>query len=391
MIRMATITLFSHEFPPIILSGVGNTARFLSEGLVNSGFKVNAVTLRFGKYNGLKATERVNGVNVHRIKLPLYERIVFSAYSGMFSWMNPGLTTDTDLIHALDSRDAPFIFKGKPMMVNVNDFVLAKTPLNPFVVPYKAYDRRRRYAYTCIARSIERIALRRADVIVPNSQFTRRSIIERYKLNPEKVSLVRKGIDTGEFDALREKKEDMILLVGGNLQMKGGEDVMRAMKMVAGKFPKARLVLIGRGDPINVSFLKRLAVKLGVGKNVEFISHLSHDELLRYYARSRLFILPSYMDSLPQVILEAMAARLPVISSPYGGIPEAVDDGKTGMLVKLGAVGELGDKMIHILENPGLAKEMGEKGREKVGREYDFRRMVKDYIRIYDRLIGVRA
>lgn len=383
---MTRITLFTHEFPPLLLSGVGNTVRFLSRELVSHGLDVTAVSIKFGKYRGLKSHAVENGVDVHRVSLPFYERLVFSAYGGMFSWLNPGISK-ADIIHALDSRDAPFIYKGSPMIVNVNDFVLANTPYNPFSFPYRAFDKTKRYFYVHTARAVERFSLRRADLVVPNSEYTMGCIRRAYKVPQKKIRLVKKGIDPSEFPEPGKRKGNRVLLVGGNLQMKGGEDVIKAMSEVVKKHPKTELTMVGKGDPINNRVLERMVRKYGLEKNIKFIRHIPHDELVRSYPSYDIFLLPSYMDSLPQVMLEAMASKMPVIGSTFGGIPEAVDDGRTGFLVEAGDIGGIADRLIRLLDDPKLRKEMGEKGYEKVCREFSFRRMVKDYIRLYDKLI----
>lgn len=384
---MTTITLFTHEFPPIIIGGVGNTARILTNELVNRGFKVRVVTLKFGEYSKWDRTETSRNLKIWRLQLPSHERLIFSLYTGFFSYRNKKIMEDSDLIHSLDPRDTPFIRKNKPLIVNANDYIAASTPLNPFKFPWPAHDIKRRYLYYNFTKPFKYIGFRRADMVIPNSRYTADVISNFYKIPERKIRVVHKGIDISEFGP-EAKGEDIILFVGGNLQGKGVEELLYASRIILKKHKNMKVVIIGNINNVKYTeYLQGLANKLGIKKSVKFLYNLDHSEVVGYYLKSRIFALPSYREGLCQAVIEAMAAKLPVVATKVGGIPEVVEEGKTGFLVKLYSVKELASRIEFLLENPEIAKRMGIRGYKKACKEFSSDRMVKGYIKIYDSLI----
>ena len=98
-------------------------------------------------------------------------------------------------------------------------------------------------------------------------------------------------------------------------------------------------------------------------------------------------VLPSLKESIPAVIVEAMAMKRPVVASNVGGVPEAVVDGETGFLVPPKDPQAIAEKVIFLLKNPQIAKEMGEKGYQKVKENFTQERLARNYEKLYEELI----
>src|SRR5690606_15420270 len=96
--------------------------------------------------------------------------------------------------------------------------------------------------------------------------------------------------------------------------------------------------------------------------------------------------LPSYNEALPMSILEAMAFGLPVVTTPVGGIPEAITDGREGLLVRPGDVPTLADKLCALLDDPALARTMGREGRKKAKEKYSVQRVIPAIESLYLKL-----
>ena len=118
-------------------------------------------------------------------------------------------------------------------------------------------------------------------------------------------------------------------------------------------------------------------------ENFEFLGPVKHEKISEFYKSSRAVVLPSiWFEGFPMILLEAMLQGKPVIASRIGGIPEIVDDGKTGLLFEPGNHEDLARKIKKLWDNPELCRKMGQAGREKVLKEYSPEKY-------YSRLMGV--
>jgi glycosyltransferase involved in cell wall biosynthesis len=137
--------------------------------------------------------------------------------------------------------------------------------------------------------------------------------------------------------------------------------------MVAGQLlaarPYLRVLLGGDGE---LELVRARALELGIADHVELLGWVRGEDKERLLAAAVLYVLPSYNEGLPVSVLEAMAAGLPIVSTPVGGIPEAVTDGVEGYLVEPGNVQALADRMDRLLGDQDLAMRMGESARRKV-------------------------
>lgn len=201
---MKTITLFSREFPPVLLGGIGNTARFLAEELSNSSYKVNVVTPKFGEYSNLPSFEKRGNMNIYRLRLK--RRLLFWSKTAPFSYFNKKILKNTDLIHILNARDAPFIYKKSPVIANINDYYPLTVPLNPFKYPYREKGKLIKYLNYNLFKFLDYTSLKRADFIVYNNRFAKNLIEKKFKLKNKKSKVVYKGIDVNEFKGGYKKR-----------------------------------------------------------------------------------------------------------------------------------------------------------------------------------------
>jgi glycosyltransferase involved in cell wall biosynthesis len=113
-----------------------------------------------------------------------------------------------------------------------------------------------------------------------------------------------------------------------------------------------------------------------------FMSQLSYPELAACYSECEIFALPSGGEGFGLVYLEAMARGKPVIGGAHGGVPEVIEDGKTGFLVQHGDVPQLATSIETLLADPALGREMGARGRERVARDFRFNTFAKSLKKI---------
>jgi glycosyltransferase involved in cell wall biosynthesis len=232
---------------------------------------------------------------------------------------------------------------------------------------------------TAITLLAQRGAYGCAHVIVANAQ----AAAERLRLERvarHKVAIVPNGLDVGRFAARRLQPPLRRVVMVANLRPEKGHDVLiDAASRVLASFPDARFDLIGSGT--EYQRLVALAAARGVSHAVSFLGH--SEAVPEQLAAADVFVLPSRSESLPNALLEAMAAGLPVVASAVGGILEVIDEGTTGLLVPAGDPRALADAVSRLMSDGALATRLGAAARADVESRYSFDRMVASFENIY--------
>jgi glycosyltransferase involved in cell wall biosynthesis len=176
-----------------------------------------------------------------------------------------------------------------------------------------------------------------------------------------------------------------LLFLGRMGERKGTFDLLKAVAQARAQGADVQLALGGDGDRAGV---KALAATLGITPQVELLGWVRGEDKQRQLAQASVFVLPSYHEGLPMGILEAMAAGLPVLSTPVGGIPEAVSEGVEGHLVAPGDVAALAARLVQLAADPALAARMGQAAREKVARCFAADVIVPQVEALYDEVLA---
>ena len=158
-----------------------------------------------------------------------------------------------------------------------------------------------------------------------------------------------------------------IVFVGRLDPVKGVPLLLEAFAAVKAAHPKARLTVAGDGGAR--ARLEARAQALGL--DVAFPGYLDEDQVAALLGQADMLVLPSFAEGLPVVLMEALAARIPVIATQIAGVPELVVDGVSGLIVPPGDVAGLARAMGRLLSDPGLRARMGAAGRAKVEAEHD--------------------
>jgi len=179
------------------------------------------------------------------------------------------------------------------------------------------------------------------------------------------IKMIPNAIDASDFKSIDTKKENFqpnILAVGRLSKQKGTYDILDIIPLVVKEIPEAKFYFAGDGD---VEKVKELCARKGIEKNVILLGWLDRNKLLDALKNASIFLLPSYQECFPISILEAMAAGLPVISTNVGGIPEIIKNSVNGFLIEPGQTQELYKKVMQLLNNGKLCKNMGKNNIEK--------------------------
>ena len=175
-------------------------------------------------------------------------------------------------------------------------------------------------------------------------------------------------------------KDEIVFGTVGRLHKQKAQDILlRAFRMVADQRPNVRLWIVGDGELR--SGLERLAQELGIVGKVNFLGERT--DIPELLSAMDIFVLSSLWEGQPIVLLEAMASSKPVVTTNVDGIPEIVEDGKSGLLVEAGAAESLSLAMERLLVDSQLRKEFAVKGRDRMSAKFTARHMAERVAQLY--------
>jgi glycosyltransferase involved in cell wall biosynthesis len=227
------------------------------------------------------------------------------------------------------------------------------------------------------SRQHERWLWRLARHIVCNSAALKKVLIQRCNVPEWRLSVIPNGVDTDYFQPAPETAlyPAVVLSVARMVPDKDLDNLIRAFAEVAPEFPQAQLWLVGEG-PLQDN-LQRLAGEILPAGVCRFIPPQA--DLRPLLHKSGLLALSSRTEALPNVVLEAMAAGLPVVATAVGGVPEMVRPGSTGWLAPPENPASLAAALRRLLANPEQCRKFGRAGRRRVVRDFSMEAMVSRY------------
>lgn len=250
----------------------------------------------------------------------------------------------------------------------------------------------------------ERALWSAADRLAAVSTSVKSDLMGRYGMAGEKIRLVYNGVDAELFRPVREPEfpekravegKKVVLYVGHFGLRKGLPFLIRAMKLVERAVPDSMLVCVGgvpswlpKGD--YWSYLNGLVEENGLRGKVILLDRVPNERLPSYYSMSSVFVLPSYYEAFPKVLIEAMACEKPAISSRMGGTQDSIEDGVNGYLVNYADPPALADAIIPLLQDERLARRMGAAGRQRVLRDFTWGAVASRFDSIYGEVVRNR-
>lgn len=229
--------------------------------------------------------------------------------------------------------------------------------------------------------AIVREVSKAADWLLANSRTTAAAFVGA------PVHVVPNIVDVDVFDIEPPRNSGALRIgmISSNVPKKGVGDFIELADRLSGDLPEARLRLIGPENAL-VGDLKARQRDGGIPANVEFVDYL--DEPQRAVAAVDVVVnLSNFQESFGRVVLEAMAARRPVVAYRWGALPELVVDGATGFLVPYRDVGAVAERVLEICRSPALLKALGEAGRERAVQEYGRQRLTTSLGEAYAKIL----
>jgi len=275
----------------------------------------------------------------------------------------------------------------------------------------KLRSKKRRFIYAYRGKTMEdtvRIPRRRitaqrffsnyCDAILTNSKVSRNEYAREIGINPEKISVVYNGVDVDRFiseidssDINETRKafgiRDDDIVVGSVARFDPVKNLDGLVRTFSGlnedAHERCKLLLIGDGPELEK--VQSLSRNLGLDEKVIFTG--MRQDIPECLSVMNIYVQPSHFENVPNSILEAMAAGLPVIATDVGGIREVVVHKETGFLVEPDNERELVQSIDFLIRHPGKRREMGERGRKRVMSFFSIEKMVSEYEELYEQIM----
>jgi glycosyltransferase involved in cell wall biosynthesis len=255
--------------------------------------------------------------------------------------------------------------------------------------------------------------LRKVDLTIGCSEYITEKIRRRFPQFADRCQTVFNGVDVSDFseNGHRTTKEDgtqRLLSVGRVSPEKGVHVLLDAFQILAERYPLAQLDIVGSKEQLPLDFLlslsdddtvtdlasfcdrgsrlsyfshlQRRLDALGIASHVTFSGFVPHVVKINHYRGADVYVQPSFSDAFPLPVLEAMASGLPVVATRVGGIPEAVVNGKTGLLVEPGDAPALAEAILRLVSDKDLRKAMGKAGRQRVLDLFSWEQIAKNLL-----------
>lgn len=245
--------------------------------------------------------------------------------------------------------------------------------------------------------AVDRALMRATDTVIALSESHAAYLADSEGIARSKITIIENGIDVGRFadpdrsavDACRSDLGipdgcNVVIMVAALRPEKAHEAFLEAARSLSNSIENIRFLIVGGGP--REEDLRKLAARLSIQDRVLFLGRRSDIPVLLHLAD--VLVLPSHsvVETLPLVVLEAMAAGLPVVASSVGSVPEVVRDGETGILIPPADSQALATAVTRLLNHRSLARELAANAKRLVATRYTDVRMVDGYVELFERL-----
>lgn len=249
-----------------------------------------------------------------------------------------------------------------------------------------------------LKKTLKKRFLKKTSNTIAISHSTAKQLLQWYPEIQNRLRIIHNGIDLEYFGkALRQfpdharkqlqkelfmaQNDDFIIITIAALHpRKGLKYLIAAMRKIVDKKPKTKLVIAGEGP--QKKYLQKLAIKLSLADKIVFLDH--QNNIAKILKSSDLFVLPSIKEAFGLVLLEAMAAKIPIVTTTAGGIPEIIKNNADGLLVPPMESNALAEKILLLIKNTALRKKLAFNGHNKV-KQFDVKKMVEKTEKVYSK------
>jgi len=410
------IALFTWEYPPKIMGGLGTYTYEMTRQMVKLEQNVSVFTMNDGT---LKTRELMNGVEVHRPKLIDISGMLPEAVTDEIKRSGPGIKSFSDVMLYNILASTKIVSDLIPLekkhfdVLSVHDWlssmagIVVKRSTNiPMVFHLHSTEKGRSLGNgSRIINELEHKAATEADKIITVSHAMKSELIS-YGFNSEKIEVVWNGVDPNKYSLEKVPQsminkirasygivpdDKMILYLGRLTGVKGVDRLVMSMQNVVQNFPKTKLVIVGKGEL--EGDLSRLSSSLGLSNNIVFnLNMIPEQERIAHYAACDLAVFPSFYEPFGIVALEAMAMEKPIVVGARGvsGLREIVvasGPEMTGYHINPYDPQDIAWGVKSMLADEDHMKAMGKKGRKRVLAEFTWEKIAREAFKVYENVV----
>jgi glycosyltransferase involved in cell wall biosynthesis len=397
---MVKVCFISPEYLPLS-GGTGAYVYYLSNELIKLGNSAYIVT-GYGESRDVKINEQLQVFFLKTPKAPVVKSFLFAAStSRKLSKLRGSFSVDITHVNLplVPSFAVPSGF-GRTLISTVHSTWKGEAEAIKGE-PYSRLNSNEKFmvSFNWFLRIFEEKMLERSNKLIAVSDFTRRELLQYYKVKEDKIRVIRNGVDTHKFQPASDKRkakealgfnpDDIAVLSVGRLYArKGLFTLIESMPAVVRRFPRAKFIISGKGQSDEMKKLVSHATRLGMKDNIIFTGYFPDSKLPKLYQAADVFAFSTFYENLPFAVLEALSTGLPVVTTNVGGIPEMIESGRNGFLVQPFNAKELADRVLYYLEHPTEASEMALLARKTILERFDWRLIVKKVLKVYDEALA---
>jgi glycosyltransferase involved in cell wall biosynthesis len=377
--HIAMVTVFPAENDHID-GGVAGVAKYLADELVKRPeVRLSIIVPKSGTCQ--TSFEQWKNFNVYRV-----------CKKGLFSFL-PGTLYD---IFAGKRQIKSLLRQVNPDIVHFqNDAFLAANCPHPHILTIHGIVERDamwdsrwgllRWAKWLLLKLTENYGRRRVLHIILISEYVRKFLPEKKHC---KTWLIDNPIADSYFDVDWQFEPGRIFCCSRIRPLKNIVGLIKAFAIIEKRFKNAQLRIAGIAEPAYLRQCQREVEVNSLSNNVCFLGNISIDDVQLELSKANCLVVSSFQENAPLSIAEAMAAGVPVVGSRVGGIPEMVEDGKTGILVEPYDTKSIADAVMRILSDQNLARSMGQRAKEIAKQRFMASAVCKNTLKVYKEILS---
>jgi glycosyltransferase involved in cell wall biosynthesis len=363
------IAIITSRFPPKWLAGIEIVTYNLAKHLVKKGHEIHVVTSRDEE---LPNFDKDNGFYIHRIAWSKIRNIGMLLF-----WMKIFLkirTIKPDIVHV------------QCLSMSISALLIRKF----LDIPYIIYGHGWYFSdiHQLYRKKLFKIALQNAAAVIVLTESMKKQFVQDYE-GP--IFIIPNGIDLDRFRGLSRhtarkdlgiNEDQKIILYTGRLHNhKGVQFLIAAMSKITHDEPHSKLLIVGEDQGEKQKIIKMIE-ELKLEQKIQLLNQVEPEKVLFFMSAADVFVLPSIREGFPNVLLEAMGSGLPIVCTNVDGLSEIVKDGENGFLVPPENVEQLAEKIIVLLSDTRLAKQISKNNLEKI-KDYEMDNIISQLEKIY--------
>ena len=274
---------------------------------------------------------------------------------------------------------------GLPLVTTVHHPITSdlRIALNAARNPWERLLIRRWHAFL----NMQKKVVKQLHNVVTVSDCSRQDIARDFGIQPAGISLVYNGVDTEVFrplEGIERRPLRLMATCSADAPLKGTRYLLRAYARLLKTYPELELLLVSK--PLPGGKTEKLVKKLGLQDKVQFVSGISTEQMVQYYAQASIAVVPSVYEGFGLPAGEAMACGVPVVSTDGGALPEVVGD--AGVIVPAKNIDAMADAIAGLLRDPARRTALGEAGRERILEKFCWQVCAREMGEYYREVLG---